>query len=218
MSEPLAESQAESQPEQKVESQQTEPQQAQETGQQSVPAVDPRLLGARDLAREALAEITEPNTIGGDAGHEVHDEITVTLYFESKLPGYPGWRWAAALAKVSDEDPINVLEVELLPGEGAVLAPEWVPWSERLAQYRESQSRLAAEEARAAEEAAEELADLDDLDDLDDDVMENDYSDFDGDIDGVDIDELDEDDSDGDDFDGDDFDGDDSDDDINDEQ
>lgn len=164
---------------------------SQEAEQQaSLPGVDPQLLNSRDLAREALAEITDPLTIGGDAGHEVHDESTVTLFFESKLPGYPGWRWAAALAKVSEDAPVTVLEVELLPGEGAVLAPEWVPWSERLAQYREGQSRLAADEALAAAEAAEELADLDDIDG--DDLMENDYSDFDDEIDGVDIDEFDD--------------------------
>lgn len=165
--------------------------------------VDPLLLESRDIAREALAEITDPKSIGSDDGHEVFDERTVTLFFECRLPGYPGWRWAAALARVDADSPVTVLEVELLPGEGAVLAPEWVPWSVRLAQYREAQSRQAADEAAAAEEAAEELADVDDVD-PDDDLMENDFSDFDDELDGVDIDgdeddelESDDDDDDG---------------------
>lgn len=147
------------------------------------------LLASRELARQALAEITDAASIGEPAGEEVHDESTVTLFFECALPGYPGWRWAAALAKVDDEAPVTVLEVELLPGEEAVLAPEWVPWSQRLSQYRETQARQAAEEAEAAEHAAEELSEFDDSDD---DPMENDYDDFE-DIDGVDIDSLDED-------------------------
>lgn len=176
---------------------------------ESAPATaDPMLLTAesRAQAKAALEEITDPKTIGGDAGFEVHDERTVTLYFESMLAGYPGWRWAAALARVDQDAPVTVLEVELLPGEGAMLAPEWVPWSERLAQYRDAQSRQsreAAAERAAAEEAAEELADLDEADD---DALENDYADFDDTLDGVDLDEddLDEDDLEDDDSDADD--------------
>ncbi|KAF5288541.1 hypothetical protein FQR65_LT20944 [Abscondita terminalis] len=100
-------------------------------GEVSAAQPDPELLNSRELARSALAEITDPETIGAEDGHEVHDSCTVTLFFECRLPGYPGWRWAAALAKVSDDAPVTVLEVELLPGAGAVLAPEWVPWSKR---------------------------------------------------------------------------------------
>lgn len=149
---------------------------------------DPVLLAARDQARAALAEITEPQTIGSDDGHEVHEAHVLTLYFECRLPGYPGWRWAATLARVDEASEATVLEMELLPGAGAVVAPEWVPWSQRLAQYREAQSRQAADEASAAEAAAAELADEDDVD-PEDDLMENDFSDFDDEIDGVDIDE-----------------------------
>lgn len=151
---------------------------------------DPVLLASRDIARGALGEITDPQTIGADDGYEVHEANVITLFFECRLPGYPGWRWAAALTRVDEHSPVTVLEVELLPGEGAVLSPEWVPWSVRLAQYREAQARQAAEEKAAADEAAAELADVDDVD-IDDDVMENDYSDFDGDIDGVDFEEDD---------------------------
>jgi hypothetical protein len=110
-------------------------------------APDEVLLAARDQARAALAEITDPRTIGSDDGHEVHESHVLTLFFECRLPGYPGWRWAATLARIDEESAVNVLEVELLPGVGAVVAPEWVPWSVRLAQYRESQARQAAEEA-----------------------------------------------------------------------
>ncbi|GAA1316559.1 DUF3027 domain-containing protein [Leucobacter albus] len=163
------------------------------------PAVaDPVLLSdqAREQARAALGEITDAATIGVAVGHEVHDARTVTLFFESTLAGYPGWRWAAALARVDAEAPVTVLEVELLPGEGAMLAPEWVPWSERLAQYRDAQSRQArqtAAERAAAEEAADELAEFDDADE---DALENDYADFDDDLDGVDLDESELDESD----------------------
>jgi hypothetical protein len=151
-------------------------------------APDEVLLAARDQARAALAEITDPRTIGSDDGHEVHESHVLTLFFECRLPGYPGWRWAATLARIDEESAVNVLEVELLPGVGAVVAPEWVPWSVRLAQYRESQARQAAEEAAAAEAAAAELSDEDDAD-SEEDLLDNDFSDFDDEIDGVDLDE-----------------------------
>ncbi len=159
---------------------------------------DPVLLASREVARGALAEITDAQTIGADEGHEVHEQHVLTLYFECRLPGYPGWRWAATLSRVDEDSPVNVLEVELLPGAGAVTAPEWVPWSVRLAQYRETQARQAAEEAVEAEAAAAELSEEDDVE-ADEDVLENDFSDFDDEIDGVDLDEDDSDDDESDD-------------------
>lgn len=159
---------------------------------------DPELLAARAQARHALEEITDARTIGAEAGFEVHEERVVTLFFESRMEGYPGWRWAATLARVDAESPVNVLEVELLPGEGAVVAPEWVPWSERLAQFRETQAQQAADEAAEARAAASELSEEDEAED---DLLDNDYSDFDDEIDGVDIDPEDGDDEDEDDHD-----------------
>lgn len=174
---------------------------------------DPELLGARAQARHALEEITDASSIGAEAGYEAHEERVVTLFFESRLSGYPGWRWAATLARVDADSPVNVLEVELVSGEDSVVAPDWVPWSERLAQFRESQAQAAVDEATAAETAATELSDEDDAED---DLLNNDFSDFDDEIDGVDIDpeDGDDDDSDDDDSDDDDSDDDDSDDDI----
>ena len=72
----------------------------------------------------------------------------MSLRFENRLPGYPGWYWTVTVARVEDEEP-TVLELELLPGDGALLAPEWVPWAERLADYRAHQVELAAQAAAA---------------------------------------------------------------------
>lgn len=155
------------------------------------------LIGSTDIARNALLEITAAETVGEPVGHEVDESGAVTLFFACTMPGYPGWRWAASLAKVAKDAPVTVLEVELLPSDGALLSPDWVPWSDRLAQYREAQAALEAEQ-KAAAEAAGELSDDDDLDDDDDDdddddILVNDFSDFDDEIDGVDIDALAED-------------------------
>ncbi len=66
----------------------------------------------------------------------------VSLRFENLLAGYPGWFWTVSLARLDDDEP-TVLEVELLPGDGALLAPDWVPWAERLADYQAAQAALA---------------------------------------------------------------------------
>lgn len=179
----------------------------------SKPEPDERLVGAHDLALQALHEITPASTIGPAAGYLVEDDGTVSLRFENRLAGYPGWYWIVTVARVDDDEP-TVLEAELLPGDGALLAPEWVPWAERLAEYRAHQAELAEQSAAASAADDSETGDGteddesdDDLDDETDDV-EGDLDDEDdgsdeidgvvsprlhaGDLDGVDIDELDD--------------------------
>lgn len=56
----------------------------------------------------------------------------VTHFFECKKPGYRGWRWAVTVARASRAKNVTLDETVLLPGSDAILAPEWVPWSERL--------------------------------------------------------------------------------------
>lgn len=161
----------------------------------SKPDADARLVDAHDLALAALREITPASTIGPAAGYLAEEDGSVSLRFENRLAGYPGWYWTVTVARVDDAEP-TVLEVELLPGDGALLAPEWVPWAERLAEYRAHQLELAEAAAAAGDDVAadEELDDDEDevLDDDDDDDGEADILHA-GDLDGVDIDELDED-------------------------
>lgn len=173
----------------------------------STPEADQRLLDARDLALAALLEITPAETVGPAAGHQVEPDGAVSLRFENRLPGYPGWYWTVTVARVDDAEP-TVLEVELLPGDGALLAPDWVPWAERLAEYRAHQAELAEQAAEQSDDEPDDSEDSDDLDveddDLDaedDDTEDEDDDDEDedpaprlhaGDLDGVDIDELDE--------------------------
>ena len=147
---------------------------------------------ARELALAALAEITPVATVGEPAESTVHDDGVLTLRFENRLSGYPGWFWTVSLAQVDDSAP-TVLEVELIPGDGALIAPDWLPWAERLAEYQAAQAALAAE-GLATDDliiAADE-EDLDDVDDLDASDFDDDGSPIlhSGDVDGVDIDEL----------------------------
>jgi len=163
----------------------------------STPDTSESLTASRELALAALREVTPADSIGEFAGHETTDDGVTLLRFETRLAGYPGWFWTVALAAVPGSDP-TVLELELLPGEGALLAPDWIPWSQRLEDFK-AQQALAAEEQSDDDDSD----DSDGGDDFDDDDDDDDDHDDDGeeflhagDVDGVDIDELDDEESD----------------------
>jgi hypothetical protein len=171
-----------------------------------------------ELGRAGLLEITAAETIGDPQGSIDEGEGVVTVYFGTNLAGYPGWRWTVSIAHVEGEQP-TVLETELTPGDGALLSPAWIPWVDRLADYRAAQGEAgvvdgSADDADASEDESDE-SDDDDDDESDDDDDEDDESDDDdddsdddddddlgsdvlhgGDLDGVDIDDLDDDDED----------------------
>jgi hypothetical protein len=129
------------------------------------------------VARDALLEITAESTLGELISETVADDGVVTMLFAATMAGYPGWHWTVSVAELPGEEP-TVLEAELLPGDGALLAPDWVPWSERLEDYKEAQ-------ALAAAAAADELDDdADDDDDSDDDDLGDDPDD------GIDFEDL----------------------------
>lgn len=160
---------------------------------------DPELLGAVDFAEAALFAVTPEATVGPLVGHIVEAEHVLSFLFECTLPGYPGWRWSVTISRLDGEAEPSVLETELMPGDAALLAPDWVPWSERLADYQASQEAMLAAAAGDDEDADDESED--DLDDLDEDEDDDEDDDDDedegdagvpvlhsGDIDGVDID------------------------------
>ncbi|SDQ06267.1 Protein of unknown function [Curtobacterium sp. UNCCL20] len=159
------------------------------------------------LARKALLEVTPESTVGGAAGTVDEGDGVVSVLFANRMPGYPGWRWTVSIAHVEGDDP-TVLEVELMPGDGSLLAPEWVPWSERLAEYRAGQDTEGAHDEDEDEDADEDADESDDDEDADYDDSDDDDEDDDdeSDDDEDDDDESDDDESDDDEDDDDDFD------------
>ena len=87
---------------------------------------------AVDLARAAAEEAAAPGVVGEHSGLVSEGDRVVTHFFECKELGYRGWRWAVTVARASRAKVVTLDEVVLLPGPDALLAPEWVPWSERL--------------------------------------------------------------------------------------
>ena len=91
------------------------------------------------VAREALADFTAAGTFGDLLSDTAEADGVFTLNFAATMGGYPGWHWTVSLAELEGEPP-TVLETELMPGDGALLAPDWVPWSDRLDEYRAAQA------------------------------------------------------------------------------
>ncbi|MGV9561058.1 DUF3027 domain-containing protein [Streptomyces sp. NPDC003480] len=87
---------------------------------------------AVDLARSAAEEAAAPGVVGEHVGMVAEGDRVVTHFFECKEMGYRGWRWAVTVARASRAKIVTLDETVLLPGPDALLAPEWVPWSERL--------------------------------------------------------------------------------------
>ena len=87
---------------------------------------------AVEPARAAAAELARSGQVGAHLAVHADGDRVVTHLFESLLPGYAGWRWAVTVARASRSKQVTVSEVVLLPGPDALLAPEWVPWRDRL--------------------------------------------------------------------------------------
>ncbi|MGX1885562.1 DUF3027 domain-containing protein [Streptomyces sp. NPDC055287] len=87
---------------------------------------------AVDLARSAAEEAAFPGVVGEHVSLFAEGDRVVTHLFECKESGYRGWRWAVTVTRASRAKLVTLDETVLLPGPDSLLAPEWVPWSERL--------------------------------------------------------------------------------------
>jgi hypothetical protein len=116
--------------------------------------------GNQNIAKDALLLETDATSIG-EFIEAIHDEEFVTSYlFDSKLKGYHGWRWSVTLSQVDAKHAPTVSEILLMAGPESIVAPKWVPWSERLADYRALQAALDEQAKLAAEETTDEAGDV----------------------------------------------------------
>jgi hypothetical protein len=94
--------------------------------------LDQACAEAVDLAREAAVDLAGAEWVGAHAGAEADGERLVTHLFACLDPAYVGWRWAVTVARASRSKIVTVDECVMLPGPDSLLAPDWVPWSERV--------------------------------------------------------------------------------------
>lgn len=70
--------------------------------------------------------------MGDHLGTRAAGDRVVLHFFACCHRGYPGWRWAVTVVRAARAKTATVSECALLPGEEALLAPDWVPWRDRL--------------------------------------------------------------------------------------
>ena len=91
------------------------------------------MLFRSDLARSAAIEdAVKSEYVGSLVSVDSDGDHVATYLFEAALPGYRGWRWAVTVTKVDSDSPATACDVVLLPGVDALLAPEWIPYSDRI--------------------------------------------------------------------------------------
>jgi len=89
------------------------------------------LTAAVDAARAAVVEFSG-DTVGEYLGVTFEDTAAATHRFLADVPGYGGWQWAVVVAAYPGSDHATISEVVLVPGPTALLAPQWVPWDQRI--------------------------------------------------------------------------------------
>lgn len=125
--------------------------------------VDEILAAAKDVALRGVQEIAPAHAIGLVHHVRAEEERLSTHLFECTLPGYRGWFWFATLSRAPRSRVATICEVGLLPGDDALIAPDWVPWADRVRpedlQENAAQENVTQENAESAEVAeAEESA------------------------------------------------------------
>ena len=91
-------------------------------------------FNAAELARSAaLLDAKDEKFVGQLTSIDYDDEGRLATYlFEAFLPGYVGWRWGVTVAKVDKDATATICDVVLLPAQDALLAPDWIPYKDRI--------------------------------------------------------------------------------------
>jgi len=96
--------------------------------------VDPTLAKAFELAKAAaILEAGSSTFVGEHLGMVMESENLATHLFSCTNKAYVGWQWAVTLALTPmNKSIVTLTDVVLLPGPDSLLAPAWLPWSERI--------------------------------------------------------------------------------------
>ena len=122
------------------------------------------LFDLKAFAEVAAKSAADKNELGSFFESVDEGEGITTFFFASKKLGYLGWRWSVTIYQADPVSEPSLCEVVMVPGDDSLIAPNWVPWSERLADYQalqlelERQAFIDAANAIDEEEAQKELA------------------------------------------------------------
>lgn len=98
----------------------------------AAPKLDEVAAAAVELAKLAAIETGGEAAVGEHLGAVAEGDRLVTHCFACLLAGYADWRWCVTLVRAARANAATVNEVVLLPGDGALLAPTWAPWEDRI--------------------------------------------------------------------------------------
>ncbi len=93
---------------------------------------DPICGAAVDLALAAVQQEAGPDAVGDLIATTGDEQRTATHSFACHLAGYHGWQWQVILARGPRSRRVTINDVSLVPGDEALLAPAWLPWTDRL--------------------------------------------------------------------------------------
>lgn len=93
---------------------------------------DAAAAAAVDEARAALVEDVGAGDVGDHLGVVNEGERVVSHQFGCTRKGYAGWIWSVTVARAPRQKSVTVDEIVLIPGDEAIIAPEWVPYRERI--------------------------------------------------------------------------------------
>lgn len=123
---------------------------------------DQVLAEAVEVARQGVLQIASSEQIGPGHQVSVEEDRLLTHLFECTLKGYRGWNWFATLSRVPRGKVATVCEIGLLPGDDALLAPEWVPWADRVRPeelaHEQAEKEAEKKSGKGGEKAAEQDA------------------------------------------------------------
>jgi hypothetical protein len=92
----------------------------------------------QSLAEKAAKETAPSGGVGKFLGTVPEQNNVVSYRFESRIKGYEGWEWNVVVFEGKKPSPATVSEVVMLPGKDSIIAPAWLPWSERRAELESS--------------------------------------------------------------------------------
>jgi hypothetical protein len=90
----------------------------------------------------------------------IDEEANVVSYrFQANMKQYLGWEWNVVVFQAKKADP-TISEVVLLPGKESIVAPDWLPWSERRAELEKSETKdLAVSDLEVSEDSKADTED-----------------------------------------------------------
>ena len=93
-----------------------------------------KTFDAQSVARDAaLADAEFATQVGDFVSVGYDDENRVATYlFAADIAGYRGWRWCITVAKVDEDATPTVCDVVILPGPDSLLAPDHIPYMDRI--------------------------------------------------------------------------------------